>query len=42
MLRKRFKSKVFLRSDSLYDEEYAIKRGDVRKGESGSGFFERN
>lgn len=42
MPRKRSKPKVLPRSDSLHDEEYATKRGDARKGESGSGSFERN
>lgn len=42
MLCKKFKLKVFLCSDSLYDEEYVVKCGDVKKGENGLGFFERN
>ena len=42
MPRKKSKPKVLPRSDSLHDEEYAEKRGHARKGESDSGFFERN
>ena len=42
MPRKKSKPKVLPRSDSLHDEEYAAKRGDARKSESGSGSSESN
>jgi len=42
MPRKKSKPKALPRSDSLHDEEYAPKRGDAKKGESGSGSFEKN
>ena len=39
---RKSKPKVLPRSDSLHDEEYAPKRGDSKKDESGTDSFERN
>ncbi|KAL9955552.1 hypothetical protein ACROYT_G036890 [Oculina patagonica] len=42
MPRTKSKPKVLPRSDSLHDEDYAPKRSDSRKSESGTGSFERH